>query len=267
MYQTKIITEAEFIKKYGFCKDNTRHYEGYITNMRYCLAGEKLNELISIYNTGRSFLINAVNSDDWYNKLRLTDSVSILWHRHTYLLMSALLFNHCLDYFYQILWSFLDSAEWKNQNDIKKHLKDCNERTIKREVKKLSEVYRKSENIPHYDIIKRTQDVYDSCHKMRNDLVNNLKHRGYIICDDLEPKFLDTVWENEDGSEITSNDYTTRFSLADEEEIVLECFERITPLIDEYVKFLDPTNFFQEENGNIMIGKIKDFPDWKTEKS
>ena len=46
--------------------------------MRYCLAGEKLNELISIYNTGRSFLINAVNSDDWYNKLRLTDSVSIL---------------------------------------------------------------------------------------------------------------------------------------------------------------------------------------------
>lgn len=65
----KIITEAEFIKKYGSCKDNTRHYEGYITNMRYCLAGEKLNELISIYNTGRSFLINAVNSDDWYNKL------------------------------------------------------------------------------------------------------------------------------------------------------------------------------------------------------
>ena len=30
----KIITEAEFIKKYGSCKDNTRHYEGYITNMR-----------------------------------------------------------------------------------------------------------------------------------------------------------------------------------------------------------------------------------------
>ena len=98
---------------------------------------------------------------------------------------------------------------------------------------------------------------------MRNDLVNNLKHRGYIICDDLEPKFINAIWKNEDGSEITSNDYTTRFSLADEEEIVLECFEQITPLIDEYVKFLDPTNFFQEESGNIMIGKIKDFPGWK----
>lgn len=258
----KIITEAEFIKKYGSCKDNTRHYEGYITNMRYCLAGEKLNELISIYNTGRSFLINAVNSDDWYNKLRLTDSVSILWHRHTYLLMSALLFNHCLDYFYQILWSFLDSVEWKNQKDIKEHLKGCSEGTIKRSVKKLGEYYGEK-SIPNYEVIKRTQDVYDSCHKMRNDLVNSLKHRGYIICDNLEPKFINAIWKNEDESEITSNDYTTRFSLADEEEIVLDCFEQITPLIDEYVKFLDPTNFFQEENGNIMIGKIKDFPGWK----
>ena len=163
---------------------------------------------------------------------------------------------------YRFTQTILHSLEWKNQKDIKEHLKGCSEGTIKRSVKKLGEYYGEK-SIPNYEVIKRTQDVYDSCHKMRNDLVNNLKHRGYIICDDLEPKFINAIWKNEDGSEITSNDYTTRFSLADEEEIVLECFEQITPLIDEYVKFLDPTNFFQEENGNIMIGKIKDFPGWK----
>lgn len=121
MMDLDIIPEDEFIKKYGRCRDNTISYETYLVNMRYCIAGEKYTGLLSTYNVGRSFLINAVNSDSWYSKVGINDKNSIVWHRHIYFLMAALLFNQCIDHFWQIIWAFLDPIKLTSVKLIENH--------------------------------------------------------------------------------------------------------------------------------------------------
>lgn len=264
----KFITEEDFIKKYGACRDNTKSYEFFITDLRYCTAGCKFNELLSIYNTGRSFLIDAVNSDEWYHKLGLTDETSILWHRHTYFLMSALLFNQCLDYFLQILWAFLDKDKLDDKEAFECHFKKCKCRTVNDAIKKLKDVAKKdSKKFLDFSIINDTKKVYRDCSNLREDLVNEFKHRGYIFCDELEPyKIIDVLWKNKYGTELRLCDLNKQYSLTEEEEIILRSFKAITDLIDKYEKFLNEENFFSIKDGAINILSPKNFPDWRRDK-
>lgn len=103
-------------------------------------------------------MINAVNSDEWYHKLGFTDETSILWHRHTYFLMAALLFNQCLDYFLQILWAFLDKDKLDDENSFTKHLKKCGYKTVNDVIKDLKDITQNGlKNFLDFSIIDDTE--------------------------------------------------------------------------------------------------------------
>lgn len=143
MIDMNIIPEDEFIKRCAPCRDNTISYETYFVNMRYYIAGEKFTSLLSTYNIGRSFLINAVNSDSWYSKVGINDKNSIIWHRYIYFLIAALLFNQCIDYFWQIIWAFLDSTRLTSVEIVKDHFRKCTKRLVVNkfdEIKKIDQI-------------------------------------------------------------------------------------------------------------------------------
>lgn len=260
MIDMDIIPEDEFIEKYGPCKDNTISYEYYITNKRYCIAGEKFVDLLSTYNMGRNFLMNAVSSDSWYAGFGLTDERSIIWHRHTYFLMAALLLNQCIDYFWQIIWAFLDSAELTNVKSLKNHFRKCNKKSVFSALKKIK---KNKPDIPNCEIIEATNEVYsDSCN-MRKNIVNAFKHRGYIFCDELESESIAKLFWKNQSSILDVEDIKTHYSLKEEEKIIVENFKRINSLIDEYEKFLNPSNFFRvTDDKGVHLCEPKDFPKW-----
>lgn len=213
-------------------------------------------------------MINAVNSDEWYHKLGFTDETSILWHRHTYFLMAALLFNQCLDYFLQILWVFLDKDKLDDENSFIKHFKKCGYKTVNDVIKDLKDITQNGLKIfLDFSIIDDTEKVYQSCGELRGNLVNQFKHRGYIFCDELEPnKIIDVLWKNKHGTELRLYDLNKHHSLAEEEKIILRSFEAITGLIDKYEKFLNEENFFSIKDRAIDISLPKNFPDWRCDK-
>ena len=98
---------------------------------------------------------------------------------------------------------------------------------------------------------------------MRENIVNNFKHRGYIFCDDLATQNIAKLFWKNQSFEMDIDDIKTHYSLKEEEKIILENFERITALIDRYEEFLDPSNFFHVSDKGVHLCEPKDFPQWR----
>lgn len=95
--------------------------------------------------------------------------------------------------------------------------------------------------------------------------MNDFKHREYIFCDDLETKNIAKLFWKNQSSELDVDDIKTHYSLREEEEIILDNFERITTLIDRYEEFINPSNFFCVTDKGVSLCEPKDFPQWRNE--
>lgn len=265
----EIISEENFIKRYGACISDIDCEEGLAVDFRYYLAKSRLEELAILYNTGRSFLIDAVNTDEWYEKQGLDDKISIIWNRHTKFLVSALLISHCMDYFLKIIWTFASYEEPpKEQDTYKKWLKACDYPKIQRTMKSVEwkELQR---------IWQLTNVQFRQCQKLRKQIVNVLKHEDYIFCSDIKVsspivfRFCENSDSRDSTTEMPKDDHTDNFvktsdfqrtlSLQEEEKIIFDAFKGIRPLIEEYNEFLKVDKFFESQNGNILLCEPK-FP-------
>lgn len=251
-----ILTNEEFQEELGPCLSFNFPDETFMIYLNYYLACKKADEAQHIYNSMRYFLWNAVKPDALYHDAKLTDPISILWHRHINWQTAALWLNHCGDYMLQMNWLGLKlySDDKITANNYQAILKKCKHEKV------LNELQAKGSTIifPIISLYLENLEV----RKVR-EWVNTLKHKSLIECTDIEDMFknrcIGVTINYPNGDSICEGDVMPQLiSIEEASRALISVAKTFRNTFNQLISFYNVDNFFnRNEDGAIIMDQIK----------
>lgn len=218
----------------------------------YSVALSIVSEIYYVLMSAHFNLRNAYNKVFESNFVsQKNDYLAHIWTRSEFLKNSVLMFNSIEDYVLQVIWFAYDMYNFdiKSKVDYHKALKKCKYSSVK---KFLNEVNTEES---HYllNLIEnyRKNELVEN---LRENLANNLKHRGNIQFEGIErTRFFSYVEESDEGDLM----FTTKwlepliFDIDETIDMLVKINEISINFIEEVIDFI---NFFEAfDMSNVSI--------------
>ncbi len=246
-----ILTDEEFQKEIGPCMSSDLVNELLMPfHINYYLACQKIDEVQHLYNSMRYFLWNAVKPDNLYYDAKLTDPLSILWHRHLNWQTAALWLNQCGDYLLQIAWLGLGLHKYNKitEETYKAALKECNYNKV------IAKLTQKDSKI----ILPIIENYFRDSSEVR-EWVNQLKHRGIIDCEEIEGTLQNRCFSVNlnygDGQSVCEDDLMPDLvSIEYAISTLVSTINRFQSALNQLIEYFDVNNFFHRNEDGAIIG-------------
>jgi len=231
----------------------------------YSIAIEKFRELYRLIAGARNCLINAFEKFYDSNIIDRDKGYWVqLWTRGEYLKNSIIWYTSCEDYIYQIIWFAFEMGEneIRSCEDYENQLRQVCYTSIKNKLK-IKNTLEAQELLQYINDYRFNDDVK----YMRDELANNLKHRGHLYFKGLEEiRLFGCKKYDKDKNVIFDLDWVNPKIV--DLDATIELLKRVHNELIEFgnkiKKFIDFENMFEKtEDGNIDLNVIKDKKSYK----
>ena len=231
----------------------------------YSIAIDKYRELYRLIASARSALINSFDKFYESNIIQWGSHYKAhVWMRSEFLKNSIIWYNSCEDYIYQAIWFAFDMNENRisSAEDYHEQLRKVNYRSLKSKLEGKNTVEAK-ELLSYIEKYRFNDNVL----YMRDNLANNLKHRGGLSFKGIEDnRILGFTIEDKDKNTLFNADWVEPIKIDIDETIERMALIHIE-LINfarEIKDFIDFDNMFElDEEGSILLNIKKDKSEYK----
>lgn len=228
-----------------FVIDNMIYYD-----KGYSISLGMLREVYYIIASARFNLINSHNKIYDSNIISSgNDYLAHLWMRSEYLKNCILSYNSIEDYVYQMIWFAYElyGFDLDSNDAYKKALKKCNFNSIN---KKLTDI--KSNESEELLKILKGYRLDPQIHYLREELSNNLKHRGSLQFDGLERTRISGYSKETKAGEVLFNSKWLTPLVVDIDETIDKLVEVHSKSILFVRNVIDYINYFESVDENSL---------------
>lgn len=227
----------------------------------YSIAADKFIDLFHLIASARFGLINAFQKFYDSNIISSENSYEAhLWMRSEYVKNSIIWYNSCEDYIYQILWFGFNmhGCPMNEANWYQDALKSCTYPRVKTKLEDYD-----SSNPSASQLLTMINDYRfdDDVKFLRDELANNLKHRGNLRFHGLEnARIIGHQEVNNEGDIIFDSSWIEPLVIDIDSTVNLlaNVHEKLVSYAREILDYMDIYNVFKEdEDGNYRLNVIK----------